>query len=204
MMRVLLFVAGDGVVALNPIMHSVISRKALAMGHWFFCGVLCAIIVISGCGKKSNVTRLSMDSLRNAVYNVPHIGRITLKDGAFDRESNDSLAHSPVHIGSVDLFAFGDIDGDGAEDAVTFLSKRFGGPGLFLSLEVFLNNNGSPSHVASYLVGDRVGIDSVEIVRGIINVHAITQAPTDSMCCPTLHVRKALRLEHGQLVELNV
>jgi hypothetical protein len=173
------------------------------MAHWPLNAVLSAIIVISGCGNSSGVKHLSMDALRHAAYDIPNVGRVTLKDGAFDRESSDSLGRSPVHIGSVELFAFGDLDGDGSEDAVTFLAKMFGGPGIFLSLEVFLNKDGSPSHVASYLIGDRVGIDSVEIARGVINVHAITQAPSDSMCCPTLHVSKTLRLEKGRLIELN-
>lgn len=173
------------------------------MAHWSFRAVLSAIIVISGCDSSSGVKHLSLDSVRNAVYDIPRIGRIKLRDGTFDRGSDDSLGRSPVHIGSVDLFAFGDLDGDGSEDVVTFLSKRFGGPSLFLSLEVFLNKGGSPFHVASYTVGDRVGIDSVEIVRGVINVHAITQGPSDSICCPTLHMCRTLRLEKGQLIELD-
>lgn len=144
-----------------------------------------------------------MDSVRNAVYDIPKVGRITFKDGAYDREANDSLGQSYAHIGLVDLFAFGDLNGDGSEDAVTFLASNVGGSGIFLSLEVLLNNNGSPAHVASYQIGDRVGIDSVHIVGGLIDLHIITQDPDDPMCCPTLHVSRKLRLQNGKLIELN-
>jgi len=162
--------------------------------------VVSAIIILSGCGGSGH---LSIDPIRNAVYDIPKFGKITFKDGAYDREANDSLGQSYVHIGLVDLFTFGDLNGDGSEDAVTFLASNFGGLGIFLSLEVLLNNNGSPSHVASYPIGDRVGIDSVQIVQGLIDLHIITQRPDDPMCCPTLHVSRKLRLQNGKLIELN-
>jgi hypothetical protein len=140
--------------------------------------------------------------VRNAVYNIPQVGKITFKDGAYDRDAIDSLGQSSLHIGLVDLFAFGDLNEDGSEDAITFLASKFAGPEIFLSLEVLLNNNGSPSHVASYLIGDRVGIDSVRIVGGLVDLHLITQGPNDSMCCPTLHISKRLQLQNGKLIEL--
>lgn len=162
--------------------------------------VVCAIILLSGCGESKH---LSIESLRKAVYDIPKVGKITFKDGAYDREAIDSLGQSYAHIGLVDLFAFGDLNGDGSEDAAAFLASNFGGSGIFLSLEVLLNNNGSPSHVASYLIGDRVGIDSVHIAGGLIELHIITQGPDDPMCCPTLHVSRKLRLQNGKLIELN-
>ncbi len=144
-----------------------------------------------------------MDSIASAVYNIPDIGKVTFKDGAFDEKSGDSLGESGAHIGLIDLYAFGDLNGDGAEDAVTFLSVNYGGSGIFLSLEVLLNKNGSASHTASYPLGDRIGIDSVKIERGVIDLHIITQAPDDPMCCPTLHVSKMLKLENGELIKVN-
>jgi len=162
--------------------------------------VLSVIILLAGCGGSRD---LSIDPVRNAVYEIPKVGKITFKDGAYEREANDSLGLSYAHIGLVDLFAFGDLNGDGSEDAVTFLASNFGGSGIFLSLEVLMNNNGSPSHVASYPIGDRVGIDSVHIVEGLIDIHIITQSPDDPMCCPTLRVGRKLRLHNGKLIELN-
>jgi hypothetical protein len=161
---------------------------------------LAAIVMLSGCGSSG---RLSTDALRNAVYGIPELGNIRFDNGVYDRETNDSMGHSSVHIGLVDLFEFGDLDGDGSEDAVTFLSRSFGGPEIYLSLEVFLNNKGSPSHAASYVIGDRVAIDSVKIERQSINLYLITQGPDDAVCCPTLHVCRTLRLQNGKLLHLN-
>jgi hypothetical protein len=162
--------------------------------------VVSSIILLSGCGEPR---QLSINLVRNAFYDIPNVGKITFKDGVYDREGNDSLGQSYAHIGLVDLFAFGDLNADGSKDAVAFLASHFGGSGIFLSLEVLLNNNGSPSHAASYPIGDRIGIDSVHIVGGLINLHIITQGPEDPMCCPTLHVSRQLRLQNGKLIELN-
>jgi hypothetical protein len=145
---------------------------------------------------------LSIDAIRNAVYEIPDVGKFTFENGAYDRPADDSLRQPPLHIGLVDLFAFGDLNGDGSEDAVTFLARSSGGPEIFLSIEVLVNDNGSPSHVASYVIGDRVAIDSVKIDRQIINLYVITQGPGDAPCCPTLHVRRNLKLENGKLIEL--
>jgi len=155
--------------------------------------VVSAIIVLSGCAEP---TRLSTEAVRNAVYDIPEVGKITFKDGAYDSAAN-------THIGLVDLFAFGDLNGDGAEDAVAFVSSNFGGSGIFISLEVLVNNNGSPAHVASYPIGDRVGIDSVRVVGGLIDLYIITQGPDDPMCCPTLHVSRKLRLQNNELIKLD-
>jgi len=148
-------------------------------------------------------TRLSMDAIRNAVYDIPQVGTIRFKDDAYDREADSSSGHSSVHVGFVDLFAFGDLNGDGREDVVTFVSSSFGGPEIFLSLAAFINDNGTPSGTASYLIGDRIGIDSVTIERQMINLYIITQGPGDAVCCPTLHVERKLRLQNGTLRELN-
>jgi hypothetical protein len=174
-------------MGVSPMVNALVLLAKRHRHHLVSHGVVSAIILLSGCVESRH---LSIDPVRNAVY-------------AYDREANDSLGQSYAHIGLVDLFAFGDLNGDGLEDAVTFLASNFGGSGIFVSLEILLNNNGSPSHVASYLIGDRVGIDSVNIVGGLIELHIITQGPDDSMCCPTLHVSKQLRLQNGKLMELN-
>jgi hypothetical protein len=151
---------------------------------------------------RSDSAWLRIESVKNCVYDLPHIGKITLKDGAYDQVVIDSLGQSLAHIGLIDLFAFGDLNGDGVQDAVTFMSVNLGGSGIFVWMVILLNDNGSPSHVASYLVGDRVAIDSVKIVGGIVSLHAIIQGPDDPLCCPTLHVSRRLRMEKRELIEL--
>jgi hypothetical protein len=156
-----------------------------------FGGLLLAALVASaGCG---GAAHLSAESVRNAPYALPGIGTIRFTDGSYDRAGDDSL-----HVGQIDLFVFGDLDGDGREDALTFVSQKARGPELYLSMEAFLNRDGRPVHAAGYRLGDRVAIDSVTIDRRIVNLYLITQGPDDAPCCPTLHVRRQVALDHGE------
>lgn len=142
---------------------------------------------------------LSGEALRNAEYKLKHAGTIRFTDGIFLRGETDSL--SPLRIAMVDLFAFGDLNGDGLPDGVSVLSTRTGGPEIFLSLEAFVNTPEGASHVGSYLMGDRIAIDSIAIKNNLIHLHLVTQGPGDAMCCPTLRVQKVLSLDNGMVTE---
>ena len=151
--------------------------------------VMFAACCAAGCGSSG---RLSRESMEAAPYTLPGIGTIRFTGGAFDR-AGDSL-----HVGQVDLFAYGDLDGDGREDALTFVSQKGPGPELYISMEAFLNHDGRPVHAASYRIGDRVAIDSVTVENRVVSLCIITQGPDDAPCCPMLHVRRRVTLENGE------
>jgi hypothetical protein len=136
--------------------------------------------------------RLSEEAIRSAPYQIPGVGVLTFDGGAYDL--GDSL-----HVGQIDLFAFGDLDGDGSKDAVTFLSTKGRGPELVISMEAFRNVGGAPVHAASSVIGDRIAIDSVTIDDRIVHLYLITQGPDDAPCCPTLHVHRKIALEGSEL-----
>lgn len=155
--------------------------------------------VLIGCGSSA---RLSPDAIRNAPYNIPGIGTISFDRGSYDRAPTDATGVATLHIGQIDLFAYGDLDGDGAEDAVTLLATKSGTPSIFISMEAFLNRGGMPSHAATVRVGDRVAIDSLTIGKRVVSLYLITKGPEDSICCPTLHVVKQYGFENGSFIEL--
>jgi hypothetical protein len=146
---------------------------------------LLAVLFLAGCGS----SRLDADAIRRSPVPIPGVGIVTFTDGAYDQPA-DSL-----HVGQIDLFAYGDLDGDGTEDALTFLARKQQGPELLLTMEAFLNAGGRPLHAASYLLGDRVGIDSVSVEGRIVHLSLITQGPDDAPCCPTRHVHRRVRLD---------
>ncbi len=140
----------------------------------------------------ASVPRLGPDVLRAAPYRLASgAPAVTFTDGGYDRDS--------VRFGQIDLVAYGDLDGDGVDDAVTFLSEKGPGPEIYISIEAFLDRDGRPVHAARVRLGDRIAIESVEIHHRTILLGLITQGPDDAPCCPTLHVRRALRLEGGEL-----
>ena len=130
---------------------------------------------ITGQAAASALTR---DSLRNAEYaaNFPSYGTLQR-----DR------------IGAQDPLAFGDLNGDGIEDAAVVLLLVDGNAG-HRYLAAVLNENGAPRHVASVFLGLNIGIDSVTIADGVVTLQTKQLGPNDPTCCPTKEVVATFRL----------
>ena len=98
--------------------------------------------------------------------------------------------------------AFGDLNGDGAEDAAVIIAENYGGTGVFVSVAAVLNDRGQPRHVALYGIDDRPMINAFRIENGTIFVDAVVHGPNDPGCCPMLPVTRTLKLvgEHLMLV----
>ena len=133
-------------------------------------------------------TALTRDALRNASYRD---GRVQLQDGVLSQRPEVWRLH--------DLIAFGDLDNDGVDDAAVVLSYNGGGSGTFYSLLAVVNENGAPLHVASIGLGDRIRLNSLEIVAGVITVKMIAHGPSEGLCCPTQDTVATFRLNGNTL-----
>ncbi|UCC64504.1 MAG: META domain-containing protein, partial [Anaerolineae bacterium] len=146
---------------------------------------------------------LTLDALRNATYpsEWEEDGAITLTNGRYEGEPYVEGGASRLVVTLVSPLVFGDLDGDGVDDAAAILVADPGGSGTFYSLEAVRNESGEPVHLASYALGDRAQIRSLAIEGGQITLEMVTHGPDDPMCCPTQIVRNTYALEAGQLVE---
>lgn len=145
---------------------------------------------------------LSMERLRNIEYKSEFAknGKAKLTDGVY-RESlvSDSAAELVIMLSQE--VAYGDLDGDGAEDAAGVLVTNSGGSGTFRHLAAVLNDNESARNVATLFLGDRVKVKSIAIKSGEIVVEMITHGPNDPLCCPTVDVTQKYALRESQLVD---
>jgi hypothetical protein len=126
---------------------------------------------------------LTVDKLRNGTYFAPAFGRnVTLVNGSY------SVNNAPgvYNVQMLDSYAFGDLNGDGVEDAGIILVENDGGTGQFESIIAVYNSGGSPDQAGQYLIGDRVQINSMNISSGVIHLDMLVQGPNDPMCCPSL------------------
>ena len=148
---------------------------------------------------------LTLEALKNAAYlsEWPADGVAQLVDGEYEEEIVPGAASKLVIVFYPDMYAFGDLDGDGVEDAAVVLATSGGGSGTFISLEAVINDEGTPHHVATAFLGDRVEINSVAIESGEITVDMVTHGPDDPLCCPTLEVTQEYELQGDTLVELS-
>jgi len=130
----------------------------------------------------SSVPELSVDILRNATYYASYYGRtIKLVNGSYS-EGSGATAYS---VQMLDVFAYGDLNGDGKLDAAVILAENGGGSGVFESVVAVLNQGGAPHQISQVQLGDRVLVKSANISLGVIHLNMIVQGPSDPLCCPS-------------------
>jgi hypothetical protein len=139
---------------------------------------------------------LTVEMLRNGSYHGAFFDRtFDLVDGAY---SNGS-ATDPYSVRMLDVYALGDLNGDGAGDAAIILVENTGGTGQFESLVVVLNMGGAAVQAGQVPLGDRVRINSVAIEAGAITLDMVVPGPNDPMCCPSQPETQTYRMVESSL-----
>lgn len=144
-----------------------------------------------------------MDALRGATYRDVVPVPVTLEDGRFEGDAVTSEYAPRLFVVLADnVYASGDLTGDGVDEAVALLAVNFGGSGVFESFVIVQNVGGVPEHIASIGLGDRSRVTDVAIRNGVLIADMVVHGPDDPMCCPAQLVRRRWRLENGQPVEI--
>lgn len=127
---------------------------------------------------------LTLDVLSNMTYRLAYADRGGWVDvvklvNSEERKEGGFWRLDREHI------AFGDLNGDGVDDAVVVLEEWGGGTGLFFNLVTVIRRNGRLETPAVADLGDSIKINEIAIRHGIVTVDMITQGPNDPRCCPT-------------------
>jgi hypothetical protein len=166
----------------------------------------CLVLLISACAPALAPTppaALTLSALRNAAYRSPDWGSFELVEGVYLRPpSNPGESPDTYRTELHEPLARGDLNGDGAEDAVVFLSTQNGGTGHFVELAAVVNRGGFPDNVSIVYLGDRVGIEGVRVEDGVIVLDIRVQGPNDPLCCASQLETWRFHLVNGQLVRL--
>ena len=149
---------------------------------------------------------LTVDELANATYGgIYEEQDVTLTEGRYEGEpfvaggaARPTVTFDPRSV------TLGDLNGDGAEDAVALLGENSGGSGYFVYLAAAINQAGQPVNTGTTLLpGDGPQLKSMVIDNGQIVLEIVTQGPDDPQCCPSLVQRKTYALQQDQLVEVS-
>ena len=138
---------------------------------------------------------LTLAALRNAAYRNLNTesGFVQLTDGKFED------AEAGLTVTLTDFYAVGDINGDGADDAVVILVSETAGSS-FVSLAGLVATDDGHTPAGVVLLGDRVRVNELSVANGIVTVDYQRLRPTDDPCCPTQMVTAAYALRRGLLV----
>ncbi|MEZ0370817.1 MAG: hypothetical protein ACAI44_17125 [Candidatus Sericytochromatia bacterium] len=103
----------------------------------------------------------------------------------------------------LEKIAWGDLNGDGYEDAAVQLAESGGGSGNFRGLQIVLNQRGKPVLAApNQSLGDRIIVKRFVVQHGVIVLDMIVQDENDGACCPTMPITVRYKLVGQKLVEV--
>ncbi len=172
--------------------------------------VLAGALLVVACGSKAPTTGTAIGNhparpaLDTSIRQVDFLNRtygvssgdsdteqITVKDGDFERP--DDADGNRAGFFHVEKPVYGDVDGDGVEDAVVITVDNGGGTGMFDAARIFTIRAGKVVPLAGIAGGDRGdgGLHSIEVERGGVVVERNLAVEGDGACCAS-----KLTIEH--------
>ena len=135
----------------------------------------------------------------NYVIDATSSGKAPLKDGLHEEAIADSSSRNIVRLGPE--AAYGDLDGDHADDAAVTLLASSGGSGSFTYVAAVLNRDNVATPVASVFIGDRITMKSIRIVDGMIRVTWLDRTTGAPMSTPPdTELTQTFILQDGKLL----
>lgn len=124
---------------------------------------------------------------------------VLLQNGRAEREAAPGSA-TRVKTEILGEPVYGDLDGDGDEDAAVLIRQDPGGSGRFLFLAAALRDRDGWRGLNSVLLGDRVSPSGVAIRDGVVDAHFLDRQSGEPMAAsPTLSRSVLAALARGEL-----
>ena len=161
--------------------------------------VLVIMVFTAQCS--SPPAQLTEESLQNGEYQGIYPEPVQLTNGIYEGEPFEQGGASRPRVIFVEPHAFGDLDGDGVDDAAVLLVENSGGSGSFVYLSAVLNQSGEPVNQATTLLGDRVQVEQLTIKSGEILIRMLAHGPDDPQCCPSQEMQSSYTLDGGELID---
>lgn len=97
---------------------------------------------------------------------------------------------------------YGDLNGDGKEEAVIETLCNTGGSGQFSQAYIYTMKGGKPSLIAEVKGGDR-GMGGIDNLKVVSNRLVVTKNESSVACCPEFKVTTTYKLEGKKLVAVS-
>ena len=131
---------------------------------------------------------LTVDALDNATYR-PRAADIfgdTVQLVAGQYENVDAAGNDEGGIGQ-GSYVFGDLNGDGVDDAVAIVTENTGccASSAQAILAAYVNESGAPIFAGSVGFGAGSAVNSLTVQSGIITLTGLQVGGNDAFCCPS-------------------
>ena len=125
--------------------------------------------------------------------------KVTVKNGEFFRDREDDKLYF-----SVQSVEYGDINGDGKDEAIVTTVYNSGGTGNFSDGFVFTLKNGKPIVLTGFEGGDRAdgGLVSAKVSNGILVVERNSPGEFGGACCPEFVETSRYKWNGKQLAQI--
>ena len=179
---------------------------------YFLSTFIATLVWVTGCAPVPISNQPTATVNPASLQDTPMVGPVTLqllKNTKFQAQNGMTFVQlvdgkfqsgSGVDFLSVtlqDLAGFGDLNGDGIEDAAVILAENYGGTGTFEYLVPVFNVGHNLAPSSGFLLGDRVQVNAISITNGVIKLDLLTHAPNDSLCCPSQTMTQSFRFIQG-------
>lgn len=163
--------------------------------------LLCMVMLLPSCTMVRR-TPMTIHALKNTEYfsEWSSSGVVKLTDGIY-RENSVPGSATKLIIMLSNQYAFGDLNSDGNDDAAVVLISDPGGSGTFFYLAAVINRSGTPGHVATEFLGDRIKVKTVTIQSGEIVIEMVTHDSGDPMPSPTKNITRKYILQGDRFIQ---
>jgi hypothetical protein len=172
--------------------------KRSLMGTFFLTAVLTA--------SASAQADIRGVDLKNFTYQPMCIGeepiKVTVRNGEYLEEKGADGFTDRFYF-QVFEFAYGDLTGDGREEAVVLGVCNTGGTGNFTEGFIYTMRGGRPELIGRFPGGDRAhgGLRSARIESGFLIVESNDAGENGGACCPEFVITSRYRFSNGALKE---
>jgi hypothetical protein len=184
---------------------------------WLFVLTACGSTVHAPPSNTGGVGRASIRAVDFASFTYTRDGSAyTTVDGTYDFVIDSDGKNQPadyvprpdeyVDHASFAVFgdpAYGDLDGDGHDEAAVITVLNTGGTGMFDEVDLYRMGDTGPVLMGTIPGGDRGdgGIAAVEIEGRTVEISRMQSQPGDGACCPSMMGHEAWHWKGDAFVE---
>lgn len=131
--------------------------------------------------------------------------KITVKNGEFSREKKQADYVDRFYF-EVRRVTYGDLTGDGKDEAVVLSNCNTGGTGQFTEGFIYGITGGKVALLARIPGGDRAdgGLRMLTVENGLLVVEANDSQVNSGACCPEGSITQKQKLQGGKLVDVGI